>query len=186
MLESRDVLTLRQLLKSLEFPVTPSVPQSLLALGLCATLSVLAACEQSGGSEDVLPQEPQSAMEKVCARSFGGMDGDRTKKMQALTEAQQALVTPLPSKADFVTMCAALGDEALARCLDPNWFTVNAKECNEGFSKLEPAKQTEIMGMLAGKPAAEEKAGEPAAEGAEGAAKEPAGGAGAAVKDLAQ
>ena len=83
-------------------------------------------------------------------------------------------------------MCAALGDEALARCLDPNWFTVNAKECNEGFSKLEPAKQTEIMGMLAGKPAAEEKAGEPAAEGAEGAAKEPAGGAGAAVKDLAQ
>ncbi|MFT5584395.1 MAG: hypothetical protein ACI9VR_001980 [Cognaticolwellia sp.] len=163
--------------------MTRCLPQSLLALGLCATLTVLVACEQSGGSEDVLPSEPQSEMDKVCGRSYGGMDGDRKKKMQALTEEQQALVTPLPSKADFVKMCSALDDEALARCLDPNWFTVNGEECNEGFGKLDEAKQKEIMGMLAGKPAEEET---PVAEGAEGEAKDPAGGAGAAVKDLAQ
>ncbi len=165
--------------------MTRCLPQSLLALSLCASLTVLAACEQSGGSEDVLPPEPQSEMEKVCARSYGGMDGDRKKKMQALTEEQQAKVTPLPSKEDFVKMCVALDDEALARCLDPNWFTVNAKECNEGFGKLDEAKQKEIMGMLAGKPAEEEKPAE-GAEGAEGEMKEPAGGAGAAVKDLGQ
>ncbi len=166
--------------------MTRCLPQSFLALGLCATLTVLAACEQSGGSEDVLPAAPQSEMEKVCARSYGGMDGDRKKKMQALTEEQQAKVTPLPTKPDFVKMCAALDDEALARCLDPNWFTVNAKECNEGFGKLDEAKQKQIMGMLAGKPAEDPKAEEKPAEGAEGEAKDPAGGAGAAVKDLAQ
>lgn len=164
--------------------MTRCLPQSFLALGLCATLTVLAACEQSGGSEDVLPAQPQSAMEKVCARSYGGMDGDRKKKMKALTEEQQAKVTPLPTKPNFVKMCAALNDEALARCLDPNWFTVNGEECNAGFAKLDEAKQKEIMGMLAGKPA-EDKAAKPA-EGAEGEAKAPAGGAGAAVKDLAQ
>ncbi|MED5371769.1 MAG: hypothetical protein VX899_12185 [Myxococcota bacterium] len=134
------------------------------ALALGALLSVTVACEQKGGGADVLPDEPQSEIEKVCGRAYGGMDGFRDKQLQGMTAEQGAQMPPLPTKAEFTKLCTGIEDTDLARCLDPNWFQVNAKECDEGFKKLPEDQTKEIMAMLSGKPA-EEKKEEVAGEG---------------------
>ena len=137
-----------------------------------ALLCALVACEGSSDATSEAKQQlaqPKSEMEKVCGRSYTGIQGARSKLEQRLTEEQKTQLSPLPPKADFVAICKDLDPET-AKCLDPNWFEVAADECGPLMEKA----PKEVMDKFAdlGKEPEEEAEGEGdegAEEGAEGA-----------------
>ncbi|MCP4809205.1 MAG: hypothetical protein GY913_12680 [Proteobacteria bacterium] len=133
---------------------------------------VLPACEQT--TEKSALSQPKSEIEKICGRSYTGIQGARDKMMQALTAEQQAQVPALFPKADFIETCKGL-DEATAKCLDPNWANVAADECGPLIEALpeETKKAFQSLG--------EEKTDE-AAEGEEGAEATPPEGGSAGDK----
>lgn len=127
----------------------------------------LVACEQTSEKNTLAPAK--SEIEKVCGRSYTGIQGARDKMMQALTEEQQKQVPALFPKADFIDACKGL-DEATAKCLDPNWASVAADECGPLIEKLPEETKAKFKSLGEDKPAeGEEKAEGEGAEGAEGA-----------------
>ena len=135
-------------------------------------LLLVTGCEQTSEKSELA--QPKSEIEKVCGRSYTGIQGARDKMMQALTAEQQEQVPPLFPKADFIDACKGL-DEATAKCLDPNWATVAADDCGPLLEKLpeDTKKKLQSLGEEK-KDEAEGEADEGEAEGgdAEGEATE--------------
>lgn len=138
-----------------------------------ALLLFTTGCEQT--SEKTQLAQPKSEIEKVCGRSYTGIQGARDKMMQALTEEQQKQVPPLFPKADFIDACKGL-DEATAKCLDPNWATVAADECGPLLEKLPEDTKKKLQSLGDEKKPEEGEGAEGEAEGAEGESAEGEGG----------
>lgn len=138
-----------------------------------AVLLGLVACEGGEPDPNSAKQQlaqPKTEMEKVCGRSYTGIQGARSKLEQRLTEEQKTQLTDLPPKAEFVAICKDL-DAETAKCLDPNWFEVAADECGPLMEKA----PKEVMDKFAtmGQETEEEPAeGEEGAEGEDGAEAE--------------
>lgn len=138
---------------------------------MLTALLLLTACEQNSKSSEVLGSTAAlTPIEKTCKRAWTGRDGARDKVMKAMTPEQQATVPAMPEKKVFIAACAKLPEDA-AKCLDPNWFTVDAEACVTALEAADKDAVEAINKLLQGLPAEEEKKDE-GEEGDEGGAKE--------------
>lgn len=131
-------------------------------------LLLLAACEQnSGQAEDVLGSNTAlTPIEKTCKRAWTGRDGARSKALQAMTPEQQETVPAMPDKQEFIEFCSKLPEDA-AKCLDPNWFAVDAENCVKALEAADKDAVESINKLLQGLPTGDEKEGEEGDEGEE-------------------
>ncbi len=148
-------------------------------------LIALVACEQSSGkSQEVLGSNAAlSPIEKTCKRAYTGRQGAVDKYKQSLRPEDAEKIPAMPDKQEFITLCSKLPEEA-AKCLDPNWYQVDAESCN---AALEAANKDDIEAvdkLLQGLPTGDDEEKEEAGEAPEGAEPEekPEGGAGALVE----
>lgn len=134
-------------------------------------LLLLAACEQnSGQAEEVLGSSTAlTPIEKTCKRAWTGRDGARSKALQAMTPEQQESVPAMPDKQEFIELCAKLPEDA-AKCLDPNWFTVDAENCVKALEAADKDAVEAVNKLLQGLPTGddEKKDGEEGDEAKEG------------------
>jgi hypothetical protein len=135
---------------------------------MLTALLLLTACEQnSGKSSEVLGSTAAlSPIEKTCKRAWTGRDGARDKVMKAMTPEQQAGVPEMPDKKEFIAACSKLPEDA-AKCLDPNWFTVDAEACVKALEAADKDAVEAINKLLQGLPAEDEKEEEAGEEGGE-------------------
>lgn len=148
--------------------------RTLFALAAAAACSLVSTgCNQN--STTTIGAGKRTPIQKICGRAYTGREGAHNKALRALTPEQRKQVQPLPSKEEFIELCATLPEDA-ARCLDPNIVAVDTVACKKAIEAAPEDKVDAIKALLSGtddEPAAEEAGSEEAgSEAGEGSAEE--------------